>query len=124
MLTTYKTEEQKYLYETYANEEGSIDQEIINKLVNMFSDEVWVRPENESDFVASATHYEKEFLKQLLKSGIYAVKDGGDFWSVANALEYMFVIWDNKQVGRHLNSYLTFYCPFARICGRGKKIDF
>lgn len=124
MLTTYKTEEQKYLYETYANEEGSIDQEIINKLVNMFSDEVWVRPENESDFVASATHYEKEFLKQLLKSGIYAVKDGCDFWSVSNALEYMFVLWDNKQVGRHLNSYLTFYCPFARICGRGKKVEF
>lgn len=124
MLTTYKTEEQKYLFETYANNEGSIDQEIVNKLVNMFSDEVWVRPENESDFVASATHYEKEFLKQLLKSGIYAVKDGGDFWSVANALEYMFVLWDNKQVGRHLNSYLTFYCPFARICGRGKKVDF
>ena len=124
MLTTYKTAEQKYLYETYANEEGSIDQEIVNKLVNMFSDEVWVRPENESDFVTSATHYEKEFLKQLLKSGIYAVKDGGDFWSVANALEYMFVLWDNKQVGRHLNSYLSFYCPFARICGRGKKVDF
>lgn len=124
MLTTYKTEEQKYLFETYANNEGSIDQEIVNKLANMLSDEVWVCPENESDFVASATHYEKEFLKQLLKSGIYAVKDGGDFWSVANALEYMFVLWDNKQVGRHLNSYLTFYCPFARICGRGKKIDF
>ena len=124
MLTTYKTEEQKYLFETYANNEGSIDQEIVNKLANMLSDEVWVRPENESDFVASATHYEKEFLKQLLKSGICAVKDGCDFWSVANALEYMFVLWDNKQVGRHLNSYLTFYCPFARICGRGKKIDF
>lgn len=123
MLTTYKTAEQKYLFETYANEEGYITQETVDKLANMLSNEVWVRPENESDFVAPATVYEKEFLRRLLKAGIYAVKDGGDFWSVANALEYMFVIWSNKQVGRHLNSYLTFYCPFARICGRGQKVE-
>lgn len=123
MLTTYKTVEQKHLFETYANEEGSIDQKIVDKLANMLSNEVWVRPENESDFIAPATVYEKEFLRRLLKAGIYAVKDGSDFWSVANALEYMFVIWSNKQVGRNLNSYLTFYCPFARLCGRGRKVE-
>lgn len=123
MLTTYKTAEQKYLFETYANEEGSIDQETVDRLANLLSNEVYVRPENESDFVAPATYYEKEFLRRLLKAGICAVKDGGDFWSVANALEYMFVIWSNKQVGRYLNSYLTFYCPFARICGRGQKVE-
>lgn len=120
-MRTYKTAEQKYLFENYSNEEGLIDQEIVDKLANMFSDEVWVRPENESDFVAPATHYEKEFLRQLFGAGIYAVKDGGDFYSVASALEYMLVRWNAKQAGRYLNSYLTFYCPFARLCGRGRK---
>lgn len=123
MLTTYKTAEQKYLFETYANEEGFITQETVDKLSDLLSNDVYVRPEGESDYKTKATHYEKEFLRRLLKSGIYAVKDGCDFWSVANALEYMFVIWGDKQVGRNLNSYLTFYCPLARLCGRGQKVE-
>lgn len=121
MMNTYRTEEQKYLYETYANEEGEIDQEIVDKLANDFSNEVYVRPDDEEDFLAKASFYEKEFLRQLFGAGIYAVKDGGDFYSIASALEYMLVRWDKRHVGRHLNSYLTFYCPFARLCGRGRK---
>ena len=49
MLTTYKTAEQKYLFETYANEEGIITQGTIDKLSDMLSDDVYVRPERESD---------------------------------------------------------------------------
>ena len=49
MLTTYKTAEQKYLFETYANEEGFITQETVDRLSDMLSDDVYVRPERESD---------------------------------------------------------------------------
>ena len=49
MLTTYKTKEQKYLFETYANEEGVITQEIVDKLSDMLSNDVYVRPEGESE---------------------------------------------------------------------------
>lgn len=121
MLTTYKTAEQKYLFETYANEEGVITQKIIDTLADMFSNDVYVRPENESDYKTKATNAEKKFLAHLIEAGICAIKDGGDFWSVANALEYMFVSWDYDNKERHLSSYLTFYCPFARLCGRGRK---
>lgn len=123
MLTTYKTAEQKYLFETYANEEGVITQEIVDKIADILSDAVWVRPEHKSDFVASATHTEKKFLAHLIEAGICSIKDGCDFWSVVNALEYMFVIWDYDNKERHLNSYLTFYCPLARLCGRGQKVE-
>lgn len=123
MLTTYKTAEQKYLFETYANEERVITQETVDRLSDMLSNEVYVRPENESDYKTKATNAEKKFLAQLIGSGLWAIRDGNDFYSVANALEYMFVRWNGASKERHLNSYLTFYCPFARLCGRGKKID-
>ena len=123
MLTTYKTAEQKYLFETYANEEGYIHQETVDKLADMLSNEVYVRPENESDYKTNATNAEKKFLAQLIGAGLWAIRDGKDFYSVADALEYMFVRWDTDNKRRRLNSYLTFYCPFARLCGRGKKVE-
>lgn len=123
MMTTYKTAEQKYLFETYANEEGYITQETVDKLADMLSNEVYVRPENESDYKTNATNAEKKFLAQLIGAGFWAIRDGGEFYAVANALEYMFVRWDSDQKVRHLNSYLTFYCPLARLCGRGEKVE-
>ena len=121
--TTYKTAEQKYLFETYANEEGIITQTIVDRLSDLLSNEVYVRPEGESDYKTQATHTEKKFLAQLIGAGFWAIRGGCDFWSVANALEYMFVSWNSASKGRHLNSYLTFYCPFARLCGRGQKVE-
>ena len=123
MLTTYKTAEQKYLFETYANEEGLITKKTVDKLSDMLSDDVYVRPEGESDYKAKATHAEKKFLAQLIGAGFWAIRDGGEFYSVANALEYMFIRWNSDNKGRHLNSYLTFYCPLARLCGRGQKVE-
>lgn len=123
MLTNYKTAEQKYLFETYANEKGVITQETINKLSDMLSDDVYVRPGGEGDYKAKATHAEKKFLAQLIGAGLWAIRDGGEFYSVANALEYMFVRWDFDNKERHLSSYLTFYCPLARLCGRGEKVE-
>lgn len=123
MLTTYKTAEQKYLFETYANEEGVITQETVDKLADVFSDAVWVRLKYRSDFIAPATNAEKKFLAQLIGAGLWAIRDGEDFYSVADALEYMFVRWDTDRKVRHLNSYLTFYCPLARLCGRGQKVE-
>lgn len=123
MLTTYKTKEQKYLFETYANEEGIITQEIVDRLSDLASNDVYVRPEGESDYKTKATNAEKKFLAQLIGAGLQAIRDGGDFYAVANALEYMFVRWNSDNKGRHLNSYLTFYCPLARLCGRGQKVE-
>lgn len=123
MLTTYKTAEQKYLFETYANEEGVITQETVDKLSDMLSNEVYVRPENESDYKTKATNAEKKFLAQLIGAGLWAIRDGKDFYSVADALEYMFVRWNSDNKVRYLNSYLTFYCPLARLCGRGQKVE-
>lgn len=123
MLTTYKTAEQKYLFETYANEEGVITQETVDKLSDMLSNEVYVCPENESDYKTKATNAEKKFLAQLIGAGLWAIRDGKDFYSVADALEYMFVRWNSDNNGRHLNNYLTFYCPLARLCGRGQKVE-
>ena len=123
MLTNYKTAEQKYLFETYANEEGIITQETVDKLSDMLSNDVYVRPERESDYKTKATNAEKKFLAQLIGAGLWAIRDGGDFYAVANALEYMFVRWNFDSKGRHLNSYLTFCCPLARLCGRGQKVE-
>lgn len=123
MLTTYKTAEQKCLFETYANNEGIITQEIVDKLSDMLSNDVYVRPERESDYKTKATNAEKKFLAQLIGAGLWAIRDGGDFYAVANALEYMFIRWNSDNKGRHLNSYLTFYCPLARLCGRGQKVE-
>ena len=123
MLTTYKTAEQKYLFETYANEEGVITQETIDKLSDMLSNDVYVRPENESDYKTKATNAEKKFLAQLIGAGLWAIRDGKDFYSIADALEYMFVRWNSDNKVRHLNSYLTFFCPLARLCGRGQKVE-
>ena len=123
MLTTYKTAEQKYLFETYANEEGLITQKTIDKLSDMLSDDVYVRPARESDYKTKATNAEKKFLAQLIGAGLWAIRDGNEFYSVANALEYMFVCWNSDNKERHLNSYLTFYCPLARLCGRGQKVE-
>ena len=122
MPTSYKTTEQKYLFETYANEEGVITQETVNKLSDLFSDDVYVRPKGESDYKTKATNAEKKFLAQLIGAGLWAIKDGNEFYSVANALEYMFIRW-NSENERDLNSYLTFYCPLARLCGRGEKVE-
>ena len=123
MLTNYKTAEQKYLFETYANEEGIITQETVDKLSDMLSNDVYVRPEGESDYKTKATNAEKKFLAQLIGAGLWAIRDGGDFYAVANALEYMFVRWNSDSKERHLNSYLTFYRPLARLCGRGQKVE-
>lgn len=123
MLTTYKTAEQKYLFETYANEEGFISQETVDKLSDLLSNDVYVRPERECDYKTKATNAEKKFLAQLIGAGLWAIRDGRDFCSVADALEYMFVCWNSDNKGRHLNSYLTFYCPLARLCGRGQKVE-
>ena len=122
MLTTYKTAEQKYLFETYANEEGIITQKTVDKLSDMLSDDVYVRPEGESDYKTKATNAEKKFLAQLIGAGLWAIRDGNEFYSVANALEYMFIRW-NSENERDLNSYLTFYCPLARLCGKGQKVE-
>ena len=121
-LTTYKTAEQKYLFETYANEEGIITQETIDKLSDMLSNDVYVRPEGENDYKTKATNAEKKFLAQLIGAGLWAIRDGNEFYSVANALEYMFIRW-NSENERDLNSYLTFYCPLARLCGKGQKVE-
>lgn len=124
MPTPYKTAEQKYLFETYADDVGCISQATVRRIADLLSDTVWVRPENRRDFAASATHAEKTFLAHLIEAGVRAVLDGGDFYSVSSALEYMFVSWDhdNKEK-RHLDSYMTFYCPFARLCGKGQKVE-
>ena len=122
MLTTYKTAEQKYLFETYANEEGLITQKTVDKLSDMLSNDVYVRPARESDYKTKATNAEKKFLAQLIGAGLWAIRDGNEFYSVANALEYMFIRW-NSENERDLNSYLTFYCPLARLCGRGQKVE-
>ena len=121
--TTYKTPEQKYLFKIYANEEGFITQETVDRLSDMFSDDVYVRPERKSDYKTKATNAEKKFLAQLIGAGLWAIRDGGDFYAAANALEYMFVRWNSDNKGRHLNSYLTFSCPLARLCGRGQKVE-
>lgn len=123
MFTNYKTAEQKYLFETYANEEGFITQETVDRLSDMLSNDVYVRPENESDYKTKATNAEKKFLAQLIGAGLWAIRDGKDFYSVADALEYMFVRWNSDNKSRYLNSYLTFYCPLARLCGRGQKVE-
>lgn len=123
MPTTYKTKEQKYLFETYANEEGFIDQETVDKLSDLLSNDVYVRPEKESDYKTKATNAEKKFLAQLIGAGLWAIRDGENFYSVSSALEYMFVRWNSTSGERHLNSYLTFYCPLARLCGRGQKVE-
>ena len=122
MLTTYKTAEQKYLFETYANEEGIITQTIVDRLSDLLSNDVYVRPEGESDYKTKATNAEKKFLAQLIGAGLWAIRDGNEFYSVANALEYMFIRW-NSENERDLNSYLTFYCPLARLCGKGQKVE-
>ena len=122
MLTTYKTAEQKYLFETYANEEGFITQKTVDRLSDMLSDDVYVRPARESDYKTKATNAEKKFLAQLIGAGLWAIRDGNEFYSVANALEYMFIRW-NSENERDLNSYLTFYCPLARLCGKGQKVE-
>lgn len=123
MLTTYKTAEQKYLFETYANKEGFIPQATVRRIADVLSDSVWVRPENRRDFIAPATHAEKTLLVHLIEAGVRAVLNGGDFYSVSSALEYMFVSWDYDNKERHLDSYITFYCPFARLCGKGSKVE-
>ena len=123
MLTNYKTKEQKYLFETYANKEGFVTQETIDRLSDLFSNDVYVRSEREGDYKTKATHAEKKFLAQLIGAGLWAIRDGENFYSVSSALEYMFVRWNSDNNGRHLNSYLTFYCPLARLCGRGQKVE-
>lgn len=75
------------------------------------------------DSIAQATHAEKTFLAHLIEAGVRAVLEGGDFCSISTALEYMFVSWDSDNEGRHLSSYLTFYRPFARLCGKEQEVE-
>lgn len=123
MLTNYKTAEQKYLFETYANEEGYVNQETVDRLSDLLSNDVYVCSERECDYKTKATNAEKNFLAQLIRAGLLAIRGGGEFYSVADALEYMFICWNSDNKGRHLNSYLTFYCPLARLCGKGQKVE-
>lgn len=123
MVTSFKTAEQKYIFETYADNVDYISQATVRRIADLLSDSVWVRPENRRDFIAPATHAEKTFLAHLIEAGVRAVLDGGDFYSVSSALEYMFVSWDHDNKERHLDSYMTFYCPFARLCGKGQKVE-
>lgn len=123
MLTTYKTAEQKYLFETYANEEGFITQETVDKLSDLLSNDVYIRPEGGCDYKTRATNAEKKFLAQLIGAGLWAIRDGENFYSASSALEYMFIRWNSDNKERHLNSYLTFYCPLARLCGKGAKVE-
>lgn len=123
MLTTYKTTEQKYLFETYANKEGFITQETVDRLSDLLSNDVYIRPERGCDYKTKATNAEKKFLAQLIGAGLWAIRDGENFYSVSSVLEYMFIRWNSDSKGRLLNSYLTFYCPLARLCGRGAKVE-
>ena len=123
MVTPFKTAEQKYIFETYADNVDYISQATVRRIADLLSDSVWVRPENRRDFIAPATHAEKTFLAHLIEAGVRAVLDGGDFYSVSSALEYMFVSWDHDNKERHLDSYMTFYCPFARLRGKGQKVE-
>lgn len=123
MVTPFKTAEQKYLFETCADNVDYISQATVRRIADLLSDSVWVRPENGRDFIAQATNAEKKFLAHLIEAGVRAVLEGGDFCSISTALEYMFVSWDSDNEGRHLSSYLTFYCPFARLCGKEQEVE-
>lgn len=123
MVAPYKTAEQKYLFETYADNVDYISQATVCRIADLLSDSVWVRPENGRDFIAQATNAEKKFLAHLIEAGVRAVLEGGDFCSISKALEHMFVSWDSDNAGRHLSSYLTFYCPFARLCGKEQGVE-
>lgn len=123
MVTPFKTAEQKYIFETYADNVDYISQATVRRIADLLSDSVWVRPENGRDFIAQATHAEKTFLAHLIEAGVRAVLEGGDFCSISTALEYMFVSWDSDNEGRHLSSYLTFYRPFARLCGKEQEVE-
>lgn len=123
MFTNYKTAEQKYLFETYANEEGYVNQETVDRLSDLLSNDVYVCSERECDYKTKATNAEKKFFAQLIRAGLLAIRGGGEFYSVADALEYMFICWNSDNKGRYLNSYLTFYCPLARLCGKGQKVE-
>lgn len=123
MVAPYKTAEQKYLFETYADNVDYISQATVHRIADLLSDSVWVRPENGRDFIAQATNAEKKFLAHLIEAGVRAVLEGGDFCSISTALEYMFVSWDSDNEGRHLSSYLTFYRPFARLCGKEQEVE-
>lgn len=76
MVTPYKTAEQKYLFETYADDVDYISQATVRRIADLLSDTVWVRPENRRDFAASATHAEKTFLAHLIEAGVRAVLRG------------------------------------------------
>lgn len=123
MVAPYKTAEQKYLFETCADNVDYISQATVRRIADLLSDSVWVRPENGRDFIAQATNAEKKFLAHLIEAGVRAVLEGGDFCSISTALEYMFVSWDSDNEGRHLSSYLTFYRPFARLCGKEQEVE-
>lgn len=76
MGTPYKTAEQKYLFETHADDVGYISQTTVRRIADLLSDTVWVRPENRRDFIAPATRAEKTFLVHLIEAGIRAVLRG------------------------------------------------
>ena len=123
MVTPFKTAEQKYIFETYADNVDYISQATVRRIADLLSDTVWVRPENGRDFIAQATNAEKKFLAHLIGAGVRAVLEGGDFCSISKALEHMFESRDSDNEGRHLSSYLTFYRPFARLCGKEQEVE-
>lgn len=118
MLEDYNTTEQKYLFYKYANEDGLITPSVIERIADQFSDDVYAESETESYYRTMASNEEKDFLENLFVAGLFAIREGNEFEPVANALEYMFLRWNSCSNGRELSSYLTFYCTFARICGR------
>lgn len=120
MLENYKTVEQKYLFEKYQNEEGLITPATIERLADEFSDDVYAWSKTDSYHRTMASNEEKDFLENLFVAGLYAIREGNEFESVANALEFMFLRWNSCSNGRELNSYLTFYRAFAMMCGRMK----
>lgn len=69
MVAPYKTAEQKYLFETYADNVDYISQAPVRRIADLLSDSVWVRPENGRAFIARATPAEKTFLVHLIEAG-------------------------------------------------------
>lgn len=69
MVTPYKTAEQKYLFETYADDVGYISQATVRRIADLLSDTVWVRPENREILPRLQPTQKRRFLCILSKLG-------------------------------------------------------